>query len=227
MSEETKVSGETPETKLPQPKFSEPSASSTSAPASSNTQPFTEAQLAQLEGIIEKRVQSVKDKRFSDLERSNSELSRVVADLKGRGVALPPDLETQYQVETLVKQELSRQQPVDKSMSSQEKAFDYMGVLKDYGLDTNDPEVLKLVGGTYTNEAHFTREAGLLAVRKAKASTPSSSTEPPVSSTVVPTPVALTDAEKSTLDLKLRGYYKQPIRFAKEIKELEKKLGYE
>jgi hypothetical protein len=171
--ENTAVSEQKPtETVLPKPVFSE-------KPVASPTSVFTPEQIAQLspliEQIAERKVQSVKDSRISKVEKVSKGLMDVVADLKAKGVAIPPELETQYQVESTVERMLGQrsvtaapESGIPETQVSRTSDFNIAEELKQLELDTNNPQVLSLVSdlgnGKFRNPDHFRAEAAKLAL---------------------------------------------------------------
>jgi hypothetical protein len=195
MTEEIKnqVSGEpTQETGLPQPTFSDTvPASSTSALSPEQIKAFSDALKPVIEEVVERKVQSAKDKRFSSLEKGESVMREVLATLKSQNVAIPKELEQELQIKDYIDQRLAGVAPTtDKSMSSaganQTGGFNVVEELNQLGLSTNNPDVVKLVGGQYRNADHFRAEAAKLALKLSKPFTPSDTVSPaPAGSSVV------------------------------------------
>lgn len=173
--EDTKqVSGEsTPDEGLPQPQFQD------KTPASPTSAPSSEQILEALRPIIQaeakKAAQSVKDVRFSELDK----VKELLAQIKESGGTIPPALEQQVQMQDTIRRTLTEMgvAPVtDKSMSgatgaNQKDDFNTVAELQAVGLDTSVPEVLNLVkdlgAGKFRNPDHFRAEAAKLALKLA------------------------------------------------------------
>mgnify|MGYP001176771704 CR=1 FL=1 len=190
---EKQVSGGGTEAGLPQPTFSESPASSPSALTPDQISAFSAGLKPIIEEIVERKVQSVKDKRFSLLEKGESSLTEALAQLKQQGVTIPPHIEQQFEVKAYVDRMLAERGVAtagDKSMSNaganQTGNFNVVEELNMLGLSTNDADVVKLVGGQYRNADHFRAEAAKLALKKSRPSNPSDTLSPaPTGSPVV------------------------------------------
>jgi hypothetical protein len=240
MTEELKqtVSGEsTSEGGLPQPNFTEQiPASSTSELKSDQQVAFSPEQEAYLEKVFERKLQSVKDKRFDALEKKETKMTEVLTKIKEMGIKLTPELEQEFQVKDAVRNALAEigVTPVaDKSMSkagvSGADKFNVVDELKAFELDTNNPDVMKLVDGlpkgVFRNPDHFRAEAAKLAVRIAKQSTTTSSdtmTNAPVVGAAI---TKMSSEEQEKAWAKLGSLLSAPTENAAEIAALKKALG--
>jgi hypothetical protein len=220
---ENQVSGEpVKDSGLPQPTFQDKvPASSPSALTPDQIKAFSDALKPVIEEVVERKVQSSKDKRFSTLERGESVMREVLATLKSQNVAIPRELEQELQLKDYIDQRLAGVAPAgDKSMSgagaNQSGNFNVVEELNSLGLSTNDQDVVKLAGGVYRNADHFRAEARLLALKKAKPSSPSDTLSPaPVGSPIVkPEAIELIGAYKKEV-LANRGK-KDAVRAIKE-----------
>lgn len=141
---------------LPTPEISESGASSTSSGADE----IVSKLLPQLEQMIERKVQSTKDKRISEIEKVLGGRSKILAELESEGVNIPKDVRTQMQIREL-EERLAQQtgQPapvVDNGLSTQKAAVtDAIAKLTEYGLSSNDPAFIELLRGKYQNKDAF------------------------------------------------------------------------
>jgi hypothetical protein len=218
------------ETGLPNPTFSEQKAvSSPSALTPEAIEAIAKGLSPMIEEQIERKLQSTKDKRFSTLEKGEGLMRETLALLKNNGVAIPKELEQELALKDYVDQRLQAVAPkADAGTSapaqSQTGALNLVQMLAEFGLNANDPDVLKLAGGTYRNVDHLRAEAAALAINKLKTPSPSSTLAPAQKGMTPGT--GLTDTDKESKSGRLRELYKQPSRYAGEIKALEKELGY-
>jgi hypothetical protein len=229
--DESKVNGtENLEDELPQPTISgDESDGSTSQPESEKVSTFSKEQEAQLESIVKRVVQSTKDKRFSTLETTRSEIREMLAQIKEAGGTIPPQLEQQYQIEDAVDRVLTARgvAPVsDKSMSgagaNQKDNFNAIDAVNKYGLTTNNPDVLKAMNGRYNSVAEYELAIANIALKVAKPSTRSDTlTSAPAGGSPKK---GLSEEEKSAKYDKLNTLYKTPTENRKEIEALEKEL---
>lgn len=87
----TQESDQTGNQELPTPEFSDqPGASSTSADADA----IVSKLLPQLEQLVERKVQSTKDKRIADIEKVLGGRAKILADLEASGVTIPENVRT-------------------------------------------------------------------------------------------------------------------------------------
>jgi len=157
MSDETQLeSSQSGEQELPTPSFSDSGGSSTSSGADE----IVSKLLPQLEQIIERKVQSTKDKRISEIEKVLGGRDKILAELEASGVEIPKDVRSELRMRDL-EERLSQQavQPAkvrDDGSSTQKAAVtDAIAELNKYGLDPNDAGFIGLLRGKYTNRAEF------------------------------------------------------------------------
>jgi hypothetical protein len=168
---------------LPTPEFSESGASSTSSGADE----IVSKLLPQLEQIIERKVQSTKDKRFSELEKVLGGRSKILAELESEGVTIPKEVRTQMQIreleERLAGQSTQPAPVVDNGLSTQKAAVtEAIAELKKYELDANDAGFIELLRGKYANRAEFDLKVSRYVVGKLapqKPANPADVVQPP------------------------------------------------
>jgi hypothetical protein len=127
-----------------------------------------------------KALQGDKDRRIPKLEGSLQEVMSEITRLKGHGFSDEEainEVEFRQNVKDLAQKIKGVEQPTGNG-AAQEAQFNIVKELTAYGLDTNDPDVLKLVSGRYRNADHFRAEAATLALRKSTPSTPSDTVSP-------------------------------------------------
>jgi hypothetical protein len=239
MTEElkTQVSGEpTPESGLPQPKFSEETPDSpTSALTSEQLKAISEALRPVIKEESERAAQSVKDKRFNQFEKRDDSVKELLATLKAANVPIPPGVEAQYQLRDMLDEELARRgvAPVpDKSISgagaSKTDNFNVVEELQKFGFTTNDPDVMKKVQdlgkGLYRNPDHFRADIAELAVTKLKPPTPSSLLNSPAKGGGGGSQ-QLDEAEREKLSGNLIDLMREPTKNAAQIEALQKRLA--
>jgi hypothetical protein len=157
MADETQLeSGQSGEQELPTPSFSDQATSSTSSGADD----IVSKLLPQLEQMIERKVQSVKDKRISEIEKALGGRSKILAELESEGVNIPKDVRTTMQIreleERLAQQTAQPAQKVDDGSSTQKAAVqDAIAKLSEFGLSSNDPAFIELLRGKYANRDAF------------------------------------------------------------------------
>lgn len=96
MADETPLeSGQTGEQDLPTPEFSETGGSSTSSGADE----IVSKLITQLEPLIDRKVQSVKDKRLSKIEKALGGRLGLLAELEEHGVSIPQEVRTEMQID--------------------------------------------------------------------------------------------------------------------------------
>jgi hypothetical protein len=232
MSDDKNGVNETPnqEAGLPKPVFSESgSVGSTSQLSPDAIAELSKALSPMIEDTVNRAVQSTKDKRFSKLDKVTRDME-VLASLKEQGATIPPEVERDYQLRDYVTQQIDSRlasEPSDNGISqSAPKAagqFDALTVIKSFGLDTGDAEVIKLMSGTYRNTDHFQAEAAKLAYTRASKPAPSAAGTPPLGGGNAQS--SLSETEKEAKYIKLNELYKNPTKSAAEIKVLEKELG--
>jgi hypothetical protein len=144
------------EAELPTPSFSGTGDSSTSGGADE----IVSKLLAQLEPIIERKVQSTKDKRISEIEKVLGGRNKILAELESEGVTIPKEVRTQMQIRELEERlagQSSQPAPASVDGSTQQKAAvtEAIAKLQQYGLDQNDPAFIELLRGRYANKTEF------------------------------------------------------------------------
>jgi len=157
MSDETQLeSSQSGEQELPTPSFSDSGASSTSSGADE----IVSKLLPQLEQIIERKVQSTKDKRISEIEKVLGGRDKILAELEASGVEIPKDVRSELRMRDLEERLTQQtQQPASKrddGSSTQKVAVtEAIAELNKYGLDSNDAGFIGLLRGKYANRAEF------------------------------------------------------------------------
>lgn len=141
---------------LPTPEFSDKGDSSTSSGADE----IVSKLLAQLEPLIDKKVQSTKDKRISQIEQVLGGRSKILAELESEGVSIPKEVRTQMEIREL--REQIAQQPAqpaevrDTGLSQPKTAVtEAIAKLQQYGLEANDPGFIEILRGRYANRTEF------------------------------------------------------------------------
>lgn len=141
---------------LPTPEFSESGDSSTSTGA----EDIVSKLLPQLEQIIERKVQSTKDKRISEIEKVLGGRNKILAELESEGVTIPKEVRTQMQIREL-EERLAGQstQPapasVDGSTLQKAAVTEALAELKENGLTTDDPAFIEILRGQYQSREAF------------------------------------------------------------------------
>lgn len=153
--EKSQVNGGTGEAELPTPTFSETSDGSPSADADaivSKLQPL-------IESLVERKVQSTKDKRFSDIEKVLGGRLGLLAELEALGQEIPKEVRSEMRFRELEERlnQTPQPAPVRDDGSSRQKAAvtDAISELQKYGLDPNDASFIELLRGKYANRAEF------------------------------------------------------------------------
>jgi len=227
--EETKVSEDTQDANLPKLEFSEKPVSPTSDLSPEQIEAFSSMLKPIIEEVVERTVQSTKDKRFSKLEEGKSVLKEVLATLKAQNVPIPKEVEREYELRDYVDKRIEAMggapQPKDNGMSEDAAGvsgqFDALEILKQYGLDTANPDVTALFKvKNYRNVDHFEKEVAKLALKQAAKPTPSAGSVPPMSGG------SSTQSDQGELVTQLAKAQKDPIGNKALIAELEKKLGW-
>ena len=145
---------------MPNPTFSDTDASPTSADADAIVNKLAEKLMPVLEKTIERKVQSTKDKRFSDIEKALGVRSGVLAELESQGVEIPKDVRTELRLRELEEQRSGQSpQPAqvrDDGSSTQKAAVtEAIAELRKYELSENDPGFVELLRGNYKTRAEF------------------------------------------------------------------------
>jgi hypothetical protein len=156
MAENQLESDQSGEQELPTPSFSDQATSSTSTGADE----IVSKLLPQLEQIIERKVQSVKDKRISEIEKALGGRSKILAELEEAGVPITKEVRAEMRIreleERLTQPPTQPAQAVDAGPSTQKAAVtDAIAELSKYGLSSNDPGFIELLRGKYQNRDAF------------------------------------------------------------------------
>jgi hypothetical protein len=141
---------------LPVPSFSEKGDSSTSSGADD----LVSKLIAQLEPLIDKKVQSVKDKRFSEIEKVLGGRDRMLAELEASGVTIPKEVRQEMRLreleERLTQSPAQPAQPRDDGSSQATAAVtEAIAELKGNGLTTDDPAFIEILRGRYASREAF------------------------------------------------------------------------
>jgi hypothetical protein len=156
MAENQLESGQSGEQELPTPSFSDQATSSTSTGADE----IVSKLLPQLEQMIERKVQSTKDKRISEIEKALGGRSKILAELEEAGVPITKEVRAEMRIreleERLTQPPTQPAQAVDAGPSTQKAAVtDAIAELSKYGLSSNDPGFIELLRGKYQNRDAF------------------------------------------------------------------------
>jgi len=156
MAENQLESNQPGDQELPTPEFSESGVSSTSTGADEIVSKLTPI----LEQIVERKVQSVKDKRFSEIEKALGGRAKLLAELEGAGVSIPKEVQSELRLRELeerIAQTSTQPAQVSDAGPSQQKAAvtEAIAELKKYDLDPNDAGFIELLRGKYANRAEF------------------------------------------------------------------------
>jgi hypothetical protein len=155
MAENQLESSPSGEQELPTPSFSDQSDSSTSSGADE----IVSKLLPQLEQIIERKVQSQKDKRFSEIEKALGGRSKLLAELEEAGVPITKEVRAEMRIRELEERlNQPQSQPVqarDDGSSQQKTATtEAIAELKEQGLEV-DADVIAIFRGQYKSRAEF------------------------------------------------------------------------
>lgn len=227
MADETpQVSAQPGEEGLPTPTFSEPAASSPSVDADT----LVSTLLERLEPLIERKVQSQKDKRIAQIEKALSGRGQVLAELEGEGVAIPKEVRAEMRIRELeerlaqVSQQPGSAARDDGSSQSRTATVDAIATLKQYGLDANDSGFIEVLRGRYPNRDAFDKAVLSHVVSRLAPQKPASPAD------VVQAPATGISSSKMSPEqieakaIQLRELYKQPTRNKSAIAALEKEL---
>jgi hypothetical protein len=207
MAENQLESSPSGEQELPTPSFSDQGDSSTSSGADE----IVSKLLPQLEQIIERKVQSQKDKRFSEIEKVLGGRSKLLAELESDGVSIPQEVRTKMEIREL-RDQIAQQpaQPVqarDDGSSQQKTATtEAIAELKEQGLEV-DADVIAIFRGQYKSRAEFDLAVQKHINRKLRPAKPANPAD------VVQAPVRTGATEKS-VDA-LTDEYKNKMRAAR------------
>lgn len=135
------------------------------------TQALVERIVTRLGPEIDRKVQSVKDKRLSKVDKIEESLSRlgVLAELEEHGVTIPSDLKMEMRLKELEARLNQGASPdLDAGTSTVTANADTARVLDELKLDASDPEVLRVLSGA----GDVTLGLAKLAVRRVTAPSP-------------------------------------------------------
>jgi hypothetical protein len=222
MADETQLeSGQSGEQELPTPSFSDQATSSTSSGADD----IVSKLLPQLEQMIERKVQSTKDKRISEIEKVLGGRSKILAELESDGVNIPQDVRTKMEIREL-REQIAGQSPqpapasVDGSTQQKAAVTEAIAKLSEFGLSSNDPAFIELLRGKYANRDAFDKAilshvVGKLAPQK-----------PPNPADVVQSPATspVTVPDTAAKIARLTELQKQPTKYKTEIAQLAAEL---
>ena len=217
MAENQLESSQTGEQELPTPEFSETGDSSTSKGADE----IVSKLLPQLEQIIERKVQSTKDKRISEIEKVLGGRSKILAELESEGVNIPKEVRTQMQIreleERLAGQTTQPAPAVDNGLSTQKAAVtEAIAELNKYGLDQNDAGFLEILRGKYPNRAAFDLAVSKHVVNKLAPPKPASPADVVQSPATAP---ASSGPDTAALIAELNEWQKTPSQYRAQIKQ--------
>lgn len=184
-----------------------------------------EAMLKQLEPLIEKKVQSVKDRRIAELEKTVSGFQPVLERFKG----IVPDEKLREIQKDLEFEDMKRrvygENPTSASEVGSQKsaaAVTAESVLLKAGVTANDPAIAKWIQENGTEDlvslAVFAGKQSTLATQKPDASVA------PVMDNSKTTSTSLSKDEVERKSGELRNMYKSPSKYREQIKALEKEL---
>ena len=211
---------------LPAPKFTSPSGDSQSS------QPVDVSSLAKevaelLRPTIATTVQSVKDKRFSELDKIKESMSgnSTLETLQSLGVEITPEIKDRLlwqRLDALEKQGVSSGQQSAAPVVTQ--TADWSKVIDNVGLDDRIPEVIELINGTYNDIDHFELAARRLKDKLSNATPLPAAQQAILSSGKPQTSSALTDEEVRAKEAELQELYRVPSKYSKRIAMLEEEL---
>lgn len=144
--EQPQVSSQPGEPELPVPSFSEPGDSSPSVDADAIVSKLTPI----LEQLVERKVQSTKDKRLSKIEKALGGRLDLLAELEEMGQDIPKEVRSEMRLRELeerLAQPSTQPAQVRDDGSSQQKAAlaEAIAELNKYGLDPNDAGFIELL----------------------------------------------------------------------------------
>lgn len=219
-------SGQTGTQDLPTPEFSEQATSSTSSGADE----IVNKLLPHLEQMIEKKVQSVKDKRFSEIEKVLGGRSKLLAELEEAGVPITKEVRAEMRIREL-EERLTQpnnqpaQERVDGSTQTRTAATDAIAELKKYELSPNDPEFLALLRGKYQNRAEFDLAVSRHVVGKLAPQKPPNPADVVQSPATSPSTGKLSEAAADQKYAELGALLRSPTANATKIANLKKELN--
>lgn len=142
---------------LPTPEFSENGASS---PSGGSADEIVSKLTPVIEQIVQRTVQSTKDKRISKIEKALGGRLDLLAELEEQGVSIPKEVRTEMQIRELqerISQPDTQPAPVRDDGASQPKTAvtEAIAKLNEYGLSSNDPAFIEVLRGKYLNKDAF------------------------------------------------------------------------
>lgn len=203
---------------LPTPKFTDASAGS--ATSSVDPEALTEAILKRLDPILEKKLQSTKDKRIANIEKRLG--MQDIEELKAMGATIPDSVLTEYrfrQLEESRQSPASSQTPTSQGSGANLAAQDVSEVVKKFQLDANEPDVINALRGTYRNRDHF--EATLAQMALARVNRPTPTAADSAAITGSPAPLK---GDASAMIARLTELQKFPTKNKAEIAKLRAEL---
>ncbi len=207
----------------PTPKFTEPSADSSTSTVDMDA--LAERLAARMMPTVEKLVQSQKDKRFSDIEKRLDAAG--LKELEDLGVSIPDNVKQEYRFRDMQKKLEQLSAPVQEASPGRGATSDsakVSEVIKESGLDANTPEVISLLSGQYRNIDHFTAEAYKLKMRLANRPTPDASAAPAQSGGSVH--IENSEEKKKALIAKVQEWQLKPSAHKQELADAYKELGW-
>lgn len=223
MSDQTpQESGQAESEELPTPSFSQPDASQTNSDADAIVSKLTPI----LEQLVDRKVQSVKDKRFSEIEKVLGGRSKLLAELEASGVEISKDVRSELRMRDLEEQ-LSQQparptQVSDAGPSQQRQAVtEAVAELTRYGLSSNDPQFIELLRGQYSNPDAFKAKVTGYVLGKVAPQ------PPPSPAGLVQSPAASTSKgnDVGPLIAELSVWQKEPTKYKAQIAQRVKDLN--
>ena len=220
MTENTEESGqEVGNKELPTPTFSSPSDDSQLS-QSVDTNALAKQVADLLAPDIAKQVQSVKDKRFSKLEKTGNSTLETLEKL---GVTIPDGVRDQLSLEMrLTALENVSSEPTSVAQVAA-KAEDWSSVINEVGLDSRVPEVVNFIGGTFRDTDDFELQARRLKDKLSNATPLPPEQQAILQGNKVQTD-AFTDAEVAEKEAELSELFRSPSKYKKRIEKLEKEL---
>lgn len=174
-------------------------------PPSTGVVTFTAEQIAALEPMIEKRVQSMKDRRIAELESAVNELRS----------GLPVQTSTQPAPPSQVQAPSSANGVTQTAPQS----VDFLSIYKDVGVDPNSNDVIQLTRQYGSNPDAL--ELALTRYQRAKTN------QPPASASAIPAPSGNVGTSGDNLDTKtarLAELQKNPRQNRAEMELLKKEI---
>jgi hypothetical protein len=210
------------EQELPTPSFSDQVTSSTSTGADE----IVSKLLPQLEQMIERKVQSQKDKRISEIEKVLGGRSKILAELEEAGVPITKEVRAEMRIRELeerLDQPSTQPTPASVDGSTQQRVAvtDAIAKLSEYGLSSNDPGFIELLRGKYANRDAFDKAVlGHVVTKLApqKPANPADVVQAPA------TAAASVNGDTGAKIARLNELQRQPTKNREEIKKLAEEL---